>query len=124
MAVQLFKDGQMQNFNEHGFEVMLDAGWSLTPEEANEVVDIIHEDCGDTVEDCECENPEVSVIEPVEASEPTLAEIVEVIGQLDPNNTEHWTNQDKPMVVAIETLLGKPLLAGQRNEAWEIYKAS
>ena len=122
MAVQLFKNGGWQMFDENTFVDRLKEGWSLTedcnPEEKRE---IIHNPCGKTVENCDCDNPEVSAVNDEEA---TIDEIIEAIGCLDEDNTEHWTSGGKPMVVAIETLLGKSIVASQRDEAIERMKVA
>lgn len=99
MAVQLFKNGGWETFDENTFVDRLKDGWSLTKD---------------------CLPAEASTADEEEA---TIDEIIEAIGCLDDDNTEHWTNGGKPMVVAIETLLGKSIVASQRDEAMEKMKA-
>lgn len=54
----------------------------------------------------------------------TEARIVEAIGQLDPDNTEHWTNGNAPQIHALKEVLGEVVSATERDAAWETYQAN
>ena len=45
--------------------------------------------------------------------------IVEAIAMLDPANKEHRTDDGKPKVTAIESILGRQISAADRDMAWE-----
>ncbi len=45
--------------------------------------------------------------------------IVEAIGKLDPANKEHRTDDGRPKVTAIESILGRQISAADRDMAWE-----
>ncbi len=49
-------------------------------------------------------------------------DIVDAIGELDPEDEELWTQGGKPQVEALEALLGYPVSGKQRDEAWNIFK--
>lgn len=54
-----------------------------------------------------------------------LASIVEAIGDLDPDNDEHWTGEGdrrKPQVKPLEEILGWDLTGAERDEATEARK--
>lgn len=59
--------------------------------------------------------------EPAAPTDPDerLAAIKEAIGQLDPENPEHFTKGGDPKVEAIEAILGYNISAGERDEVWE-----
>lgn len=97
-------------FDETTFVDRLKEGWSLTE--------------GGSAEAPEGDKPEKEEAAESTDDEATIDEIIEAIGCLDDDNTEHWTSGGKPMVVAIETLLGKPIIASQRDEAMEQMKVS
>ena len=157
--ISLYRDGkthtvrgvqcEMGLFQTNRLQNMLEQGWRVTPEPAEDC-EIIHTPCGETVEECNCDDAEVSVGNCGSTGLPknnlhagygigsgpnatewkrfdeeaTIDEIIEAIDCLDEDNTEHWTNGGKPMVVAIETLLGKSIIASQRDEAMEKMKVN
>ena len=45
--------------------------------------------------------------------------VVEAINMLDPANAEHRTDDGKPKVTAIESILGRQISAADRDMAWE-----
>lgn len=49
----------------------------------------------------------------------TEAQIVEAISGLDEDDESLWTEDRKPMVVAIEAVLGGNITEAQRDNAWE-----
>ena len=56
-----------------------------------------------------------------EAAEPvaaTPAEILAAIDKLDKGNPDHFTNDGKPQVKAIEAVLGLRVTAAERDAAW------
>ena len=53
----------------------------------------------------------------------TIAEIVEAIGNLDPQNTEHFTKNKGPRVEALETVLKASVSLEQRDQAWTEFQA-
>lgn len=61
-------------------------------------------------------------MEPEQAPEVTLAEIVEAIGRLDRDVPGNWTADGKPWVEAIEAVLGRPVTAAQRDAAVDSLK--
>lgn len=44
--------------------------------------------------------------------------LVEAIKQLDPENSDHFTSGGKPQVDALSKLVGAPVSAASRDEAW------
>lgn len=49
--------------------------------------------------------------------------IGKVLGLLDPQNPEHFTNGGKPEVKAIEAILEIDITAAERDAAWDKYQA-
>lgn len=45
--------------------------------------------------------------------------LVAAIGQLDPENHDHWTKAGKPDVAALEAILGRDISADDRDAAWQ-----
>jgi len=66
------------------------------------------------------------VKEPVAQPEvDTITRLVELIGELPPkDNKSVWTSDNKPKTEALEKLLGAPVSAAQRDEAWGLYQES
>lgn len=54
----------------------------------------------------------------------TEARIIEAIGQLDPDNAEHWTNGNEPQIHVLKELLGQRVTAAERDAAWKTYQAN
>jgi len=54
----------------------------------------------------------------------TEAQIVEAIGQLDPDNSEQWTKGNKPKTDVLTDLLGTDISAAERDAAWETHQAN
>lgn len=46
-------------------------------------------------------------------------EIVAAIGQLNPENPDHWTKAGKPDVAALEAILDRDISADDRDAAWQ-----
>ena len=46
--------------------------------------------------------------------------IILAIADLDPENTDHFTADNKPMVEALEEILDTDITAEQRDDAWAI----
>lgn len=51
-------------------------------------------------------------------------EIMAAIARLDPENQAHFTSSNKPQVEALTQLLGKPVTAAERDDAWSSYQHS
>ena len=54
----------------------------------------------------------------------TEAQIVEAIGQLDPDNSEQWTKGNNPKTDVLTDLLGTDISAAERDAAWETHQAN
>ena len=64
----------------------------------------------------------VGVVKGVVEVEP-VDRLVELIGELPPkDNKTVWTSDNKPKTEALEKLLGEPVSAAQRDEAWKVYQ--
>lgn len=48
--------------------------------------------------------------------------IAEAIGQLDPENPDHFTKGGKPEVAAVEAITGFDISAKERDQVWERQK--
>ena len=59
--------------------------------------------------------------EPIQV--PAAETLRDAIAQLDPSNTDHFTSSNKPQCDALETLMGRPVKAAERDEAWAEYQA-
>jgi hypothetical protein len=55
-------------------------------------------------------------------AEQQLDDVVEAIGQLDPNNEDHWTQANLPEVGALKEILGRNVTGAERDAAWEQYQ--
>lgn len=51
-----------------------------------------------------------------------LDDVVEAIGQLDPDNEDHWTQANLPEVGALKEILGRNVTGAERDAAWERYQ--
>lgn len=83
------------------------------------MVKAINDDFDSTPTESPTETPtEVPTEAPTDAPE----SIFEAIGQLDPENPEHFTKSGKPEVKALEAILGCPVTAKERDSAWVFYQ--
>lgn len=57
-------------------------------------------------------------------TEPTDADIIEAIRDLDPDDRQNWTASGSPSVEALERQLGCDISARQRDAAWRAWRAS
>lgn len=60
--------------------------------------------------------------EPVKSVQEQEREFLDLIktaiGELDPDNDDHWTTDEKPQVVAVEAVMDGNISAAQRDQAW------
>ncbi|WP_321276925.1 HI1506-related protein [Thiomicrorhabdus indica] len=61
---------------------------------------------------------------PADGADDDSRSIFEAIGQLDPENPEHFTKSGKPELKALRALFGIELTAEQRDQVWADYQAS
>jgi len=54
------------------------------------------------------------------AADPSIADIAAAINGLDKDNPEHYTKGGKPVVAALEAMLGYEITAAQRDQAMEL----
>ena len=62
------------------------------------------------------------VLEPETAAQDRKARIIAAIGELDPDNPEHFTKGGKPEVKALEAILGFDITAAERDAAWAAFQ--
>ena len=71
------------------------------------------------------DHPEpVELVDDAPAFVPTASgdDLIDAIGQLDPDNEAYWTSDGKPRVGAIESVIGRNIDASERDLAWEAFK--
>ncbi len=56
-------------------------------------------------------------------SDDLTAFLLKAVGELDPDNQDHFTNDGKPEINALKKIAGiKKLSAGERDDLWEMFK--
>lgn len=58
------------------------------------------------------------------APDDPIADLVAMIGRLDPENPDHYTKSGKPEVKALSKLAGRAVSGADRDTAWAAYQPS
>jgi hypothetical protein len=54
----------------------------------------------------------------------TVNTLAEAFALLDPSNPDHFTQGNKPQLDPLSKMLGRPVSGGERDSAWDAYKAA